>query len=102
MFRNICLGDKTSSNNFFAFLYKVKTVISLGVREGNRGVLLEHLSINDNHKHVNWKKMHSLKVESSVLFGGLSEEFKPRRQLSDSSKGLLWRGKQGASIIGVL
>jgi hypothetical protein len=24
-----------------------------------------------------------------VLFGGLSEEFKPRRQLSDSSKGLL-------------
>lgn len=36
MFRNICLGDKTSSNNLFAFLYKVKTVISLGVREGNR------------------------------------------------------------------
>ena len=46
--------------------------------------------------------MHSLKVESFVLFGGLAEEFKPRRQLSDSSKGLLWRGKQGARITGVL
>lgn len=41
-------GDKTSSSNFFAFLYKVKTVVSLWVvtemRTGEKvGVLLGHL-----------------------------------------------------------
>ena len=44
------------------------------------------------------KNMHNLKVESYVLFSGHSEDFKPGGSLSDSSEGLLQRGKQGARI----
>ena len=44
------------------------------------------------------KKMHNLKVEHCVLFGGLSEDFKPRDSLSDSSTGPLQRIKGGARI----
>ena len=42
--------------------------------------------------------MHNLKVENYVLFGGLSEDFKPRSSLSDGSDGLLQGGQGGARI----
>jgi len=42
--------------------------------------------------------MHNLKVESSVLFGGLSEDSSPGGSLSNSSEGLLCKGKGGAKI----
>ena len=44
---------------------------------------------------VRWKKMHNLKVENSVLFGGLTEDSSLAGSLSDSSEGLLRRGKGG-------
>ena len=43
------------------------------------------------------KKIHKLKVENDVLFGGLSEDLSPADSLSGSS-GLLQRGKGGARI----
>ena len=39
--------------------------------------------------------MHNLKVENSVLFGGLTEDSSPAGSLSDGSEGLLRRGKGG-------
>ena len=42
--------------------------------------------------------MHNLEVESYVLVGGFSEDFKPRRQGSDHSEGWLQRGQGGAGI----
>ena len=46
---------------------------------------------------VKWKK-HNLKIENSVLFHGLSEDFGPEDSLSCSSGGLLWKNKGGARI----
>ena len=42
--------------------------------------------------------MHNLKVENYASFGGLAEDLSPGGSLSDSSEGLLWRGKGGARI----
>ena len=44
------------------------------------------------------KKLHNLKVENYVLFGGLAEDLSPGDSLSDSSEGLLQRGKVGVKI----
>ena len=41
------------------------------------------------------KKMHNLKVENSVLFGGLTEDSSLAGSLSDGSEGLLRIGKGG-------
>ena len=40
--------------------------------------------------------MHSLRVENYVLFSGLAEDLNLEDRLSDSSEGLLQRGKGGA------
>ena len=42
--------------------------------------------------------MHNLKVENSVLFGGLTEDSSPAGSLSDGSEGLLRRGKGGLLV----
>ena len=47
---------------------------------------------------VDWRKMHNLKVENCVFFGGLSEDPCLEDSLCDGSEGLLWRCKGGARI----
>ena len=42
--------------------------------------------------------MHNLKVENYVLFCGLAEDLSPGDSLSDSSEGLLLRGKGGTRV----
>ena len=42
--------------------------------------------------------MHNLKVENYVLFSEISEALSPEGSLSDSSEGLLQRGKEETRI----
>ena len=51
---------------------------------------------------VDWKKVHNLKVENYVLFHGLPEKLSLENSFSHNSEGLLWRGKGGDRILGVL
>ena len=51
---------------------------------------------------VDWRKTHNLEVASSVLFGGLTEDYSPGDGLSESAEELFQRGKGGARIYGVL
>ena len=44
------------------------------------------------------KKIHNLKVENYVLFGGLPEDLSTGDSLSDTSERLLQRDKEGARI----
>ena len=44
------------------------------------------------------KKMHNLKTENYVLFGGLTEDLSPGDSLSDNAEGLFQKGKGGARI----
>lgn len=46
---------------------------------------------------MDWKKKHNLKVENYVLFGRFPEDL-IQDNLSESSKGLLQRGKKGARV----
>lgn len=57
-----------------------------------------HLTAGKRFDNIDWKKKHNIKVENLVLFYKISEDFKPRSSLSDSSKGFLWRHKWGARI----
>ena len=41
------------------------------------------------------KKMHNLKAENYVLFGGLTEDYNLGYKISESSEGLFRRGKGG-------
>ena len=51
---------------------------------------------------VDWRKTHNLEVASSVLFGGLTEDYSLGDGLSESAEELFQRGKGGARIYGVL
>ena len=44
------------------------------------------------------KKMHNLKAENYVLFGGLAEDFSPGDSLSDGSEGGSEEAREGARI----
>ena len=44
------------------------------------------------------RKKHNLKVENYVLFSRVAEDLSPEGSLSDSSEGLLHRGKGGARL----
>ena len=51
-----------------------------------------------SERYVNWKKMHILNVENSVLFGGLTEDFSLGCCLSGISEESFQIGKRGARI----
>ena len=52
--------------------------------------------------YVSTEKQHNLKVEIYALFGGLAEDLSLGGILSDTSKALLWRVKEGSGYIRVL
>ena len=56
---------------------------------------LSHLEMSAGK---NKTKLHNLKIENYVSFGGFTEDLSPRYGFSDSSEGLFWGGNGGARI----
>ena len=50
------------------------------------------------HPSVDRRKMHNLEVSSKVLFGDLTEDYRPGDSLSGSSEELLQRAEGGARM----